>query len=82
MCLAIPGKLIDIYQKENLRMAKIDFGGIAKEICLEYTPEAKVGDYALVHVGFAISLMDEEEAQETLRLLQEIADIGEELNEM
>ncbi|MCL4273967.1 MAG: HypC/HybG/HupF family hydrogenase formation chaperone [Anaerolineales bacterium] len=82
MCLAIPGKLIDIYQKENLRMAKVDFGGIAREICLEYTPEAKVGDYALVHVGFAISLMDEEEAQETLRLLQEIADIGDELNEM
>ncbi len=82
MCLAIPGKLVDIYQKENLRMAKVDFGGIAREICLEYTPEAKVGDYALVHVGFAISLMDEEEAQETLRLLQEIADIGEELNEM
>jgi hydrogenase expression/formation protein HypC len=82
MCLAIPGKLIDIYQKDNLRMAKIDFGGIAREICLEYTPEAKVGDYALVHVGFAISLMDEEEAQETLRLLQQIADIGEELNEM
>ncbi|HRQ23303.1 MAG TPA: HypC/HybG/HupF family hydrogenase formation chaperone [Anaerolineales bacterium] len=82
MCLAIPGKLTDIYQKDNLRMAKIDFGGIAREICLEYTPEAKVGDYALVHVGFAISLMDEEEAQETLRLLQQIADIGEELNEM
>ena len=82
MCLAIPGKLVDIYQKENLRMAKVDFGGIAREICLEYTPKAKVGDYALVHVGFAISLMDEEEAQETLRLLQEIADIGEELNEM
>ncbi|WKZ41279.1 MAG: HypC/HybG/HupF family hydrogenase formation chaperone [Anaerolineales bacterium] len=82
MCLAIPGKLTDIYEKDNLRMAKIDFGGIAREICLEYTPEAKVGDYALVHVGFAISLMDEEEAQETLRLLQEIADIGDELNEM
>jgi len=82
MCLAIPGKLTDIYQKDNLHMAKIDFGGIAREICLEYTPEAKVGDYALVHVGFAISLMDEEEAQETLRLLQQIADIGEELNEM
>jgi hydrogenase expression/formation protein HypC len=82
MCLAIPGKLIDIYQKDNLRMAKIDFGGIAREICLEYVPEAEVGDYALVHVGFAISLMDEEEAQETLRLLQQISDIGEELNEM
>jgi hydrogenase expression/formation protein HypC len=81
MCLAIPGKLTDIYEKDNLRMAKIDFGGIVKEICLAYIPEAKIGDYALVHVGFAISLMDEEEAQETLRLLQQIADIGEELNE-
>lgn len=81
MCLAIPGKLIDIYPKDNLRMAKIDFGGIAREICLEYVPEAKVGDYALVHVGFAISLMDEEEAQETLKLLQEVSNFEEELNE-
>lgn len=80
MCLAIPGKLTDIYQKDSLRMAKIDFGGISKEICLEYTPEAEVGDYALVHVGFAISLMDEDEAQETLKLLKEIDEIENELN--
>ncbi len=80
MCLAIPGKLTAIYQKDSLRMAKIDFGGISKEICLEYTPEAKVGDYALVHVGFAISLMDEDEAQETLKLLQEIDEIESELS--
>ena len=61
-------------------MAKIDFGGIAKEICLAYTPEAKVGDYALIHVGFAISLMDEEEAQETLKLIKEVAEFENEIN--
>ena len=80
MCLAVPGKLTDIYEKDSLRMAKIDFGGISKEICLEYTPEAKVGDYALIHVGFAISLMDEDEAQETLSLLREISELEDELN--
>ena len=61
-------------------MAKIDFGGISKEICLEYTPEAEVGDYALVHVGFAISLMDEDEAQETLKLLKEVAEFENEIS--
>jgi len=74
MCLGIPGKITDIYQKDSLRMARIDFGGIIKEACLEYTPEANVGDYALIHVGFAISLMDEEEAQETLKLIREVAE--------
>ena len=61
MCLAIPGKITDIYQKNSLRMAKIDFGGIVKEICLEYTPEAEVGDYALIHVGgvFKTNLFDD-----------------------
>ncbi len=80
MCLAIPGKITNIYQKESLLMAKIDFGGIAKEVCLAYMPEAKVGDYALIHVGFAISLMDEEEAQETLKLIREIDEIENELS--
>jgi len=80
MCLAIPGKIKEIYQKDSLSMAKIDFGGIAKEICLEYTPEAKVGDYALIHVGFAISLMDEEEAQETLKLIKEVSEFEEEVS--
>ena len=65
MCLGIPGKIIEIYQKDSLQMAKIDFGGIIREVCLAYVPEAKVGNYALIHVGFAISLMDEEEAQES-----------------
>lgn len=80
MCLAIPGKITEIYQKESLRMAKIDFGGIAKEICLAYTPEAEVGDYALIHVGFAISLMDEEEARETLNLIKEVSEFENEIS--
>ncbi|MGZ9224341.1 MAG: HypC/HybG/HupF family hydrogenase formation chaperone [Anaerolineales bacterium] len=80
MCLGIPGKIIEIYQKDSLRMAKIDFGGIVKEACLEYIPEAKVNDYALIHVGFAISLMDEEEAQETLKLIREVAEIENEIS--
>lgn len=80
MCLAIPGKITTIYQKDSLRMAKVDFGGIIKEACLEYTPEAKVGDYGLIHVGFAISLMDEEEAQETLKLIREVVEIENEIS--
>ena len=76
MCLGIPGK---ITEKDSLRMAKIDFGGIIKEVCLAYTPEAKLGNYALIHVGFAISLMDEEEAQETLRLIKEVIEFENEI---
>lgn len=79
MCLGIPGKIIEIYESDSLQMAKIDFGGIVKEACLAYTPEAKVGEYALIHVGFAISLMDEEEAQETLKLIKEVADFNDEI---
>ncbi len=81
MCLGIPGKITEIYEKNDLLMGKIDFGGILKEACLAYVPEASVGDYALVHVGFAISLMDEEEAHETLKLIQQMADLGDELGE-
>ncbi len=80
MCLGIPGKITEIYQKDSLQMAKIDFGGIIKEVCLAYTPEAEVGNYALIHVGFAISLMDEEEAQETLKLIKEVADFENEIS--
>lgn len=80
MCLAIPGKIIEIYQKESLRMAKIDFSGVAREICLAYTPEAKLGDYALIHVGFAISLMDEEEARATLNFIQDAAEFEDEIH--
>jgi hydrogenase expression/formation protein HypC len=79
MCLGVPGKIVEIYPKENMRMCKIDFGGTTREACLDFIPEAKVGDYTIIHVGFAISLLSEEEAMETLALLQEIADIEEEL---
>lgn len=79
MCLAIPGKIIEIYETDSLRMARLDFGGIIKEICLAYVPEAEVGEYALIHVGFAISLMDEEEAQETLKLIREVTEFENEI---
>ena len=79
MCLAVPGKIVDIYERDGLKMAKVDFGGIFRETCLEYVPEAKVGEYCVIHVGFAISLMNEEEAQETLALLKQITDLEEEV---
>jgi hydrogenase expression/formation protein HypC len=72
MCLAVPGKIIEIYEANGLQMGKIDLGGVVREACLAYTPEAKVGDYAIIHVGFVLNLVDEEEAMETLKLLREI----------
>jgi hydrogenase expression/formation protein HypC len=79
MCLAVPGKIIEIKESEGLQMAKVDFGGIFREACLDYVPEAKVGDYCVIHVGFAISLLSEHEAMETLELLKQISNIEEEL---
>ena len=79
MCLGIPGKIVEIYSKDNMTMCKIDFGGTTREACLDFIPEAKVGDYTIIHVGFAISLLSEEEALETLALINQIADIDEEL---
>ncbi len=65
MCLAIPGKVIEIYEEAGLPMGQLDYGGVVHQACLAYLPEIKVGDYAIVHAGFAISLLDEEEAQKT-----------------
>jgi hydrogenase expression/formation protein HypC len=81
MCLGIPGKITEIYLQGSLSMGKVDFGGVLKPVCLAYVPEAKVGDYCLIHVGFAISLMDEAEAMETLALIREVADFEAELGE-
>ena len=82
MCLGVPGRIVETYTNENdLRMAKVDFGGITKEACLAYVPEAKVGDYTLIHVGFALNIIDEKEALETLDLLREIDALGDELGE-
>ncbi|NUQ61811.1 MAG: HypC/HybG/HupF family hydrogenase formation chaperone [Pirellulales bacterium] len=77
MCLGIPGKLIEVYQQDGLPMGKVEFGGILKETCLAYTPEAKPGDYVIVHVGFAISQVDEAEAQEIFSYLEQIGEVGE-----
>jgi hydrogenase expression/formation protein HypC len=73
MCLAVPGKITEIYEANGLLMGKIDFGGVVREACLTYVPEAKVGDYTIIHVGFALNLIDEKEAMETLALLEEIS---------
>lgn len=73
MCLAVPGKIIEIYENNGLLMGKIDFGGVIREACLAYVPEAKVGEYAIIHVGFALNLLDEAEAQETLQLFEDIS---------
>ncbi len=78
MCLAVPGKIIEIYEANGLLMGKIDFGGVVREACLTYVPEAKVGDYTIIHVGFALNLIDEQEAMETLTLLGEISKLDPE----
>jgi hydrogenase expression/formation protein HypC len=72
MCLGIPGKVLEISEATGIRMGKVDFGGIIKEVCLAYLPEIQVGDYAIVHVGFAITQLDEESAQESLALFEEM----------
>lgn len=72
MCLGIPGRIIEVEENPLMRMGKVDFGGVVRDVCLAYVPEAEVGDYVIVHVGFAISRLDEQEAQETLRLLAEM----------
>jgi hydrogenase expression/formation protein HypC len=80
MCLAVPGKVLTIAGDDPvMRVARVDFGGIVKEISLAYTPEALVGGYVLVHVGFAITVIDEGEANRVFRYLEEIADLEEEL---
>lgn len=79
MCLGIPGKITEIYEAGGLKMGKVDFGGVVRETCLAYVPEAQVGDYTIVHVGFALNLIDEAEAQKTLELLDEIGLLDEEL---
>jgi len=77
MCLGVPGKIIEIYKNGELLMGKIDFGGVFREACLSYTPEAKVGDYVLIHVGFALNIISEEEAKETISLLEQISILDE-----
>ena len=77
MCLAIPGRIVETFEAHNLRFARVDFGGTIKKACLEHVPEAVVGDYVLVHVGFALSVIDAEEAARTYELLRELGQLDE-----
>ncbi|RPJ36865.1 MAG: HypC/HybG/HupF family hydrogenase formation chaperone, partial [Chloroflexi bacterium] len=79
MCLGVPGKIIEIYTDRGLRMCKIDFGGAVREACLETLPEANIGDYTIVHAGFALNILSEEDAKITLDLLRQMAVIGDEI---
>jgi hydrogenase expression/formation protein HypC len=78
MCLGIPAKVIELYQANGMKMARVDFGGAIKEACMEYLPEVKIGDYTIVHVGFGLSILDEQEALETMELLKQIDAMGDE----
>lgn len=79
MCLAVPGRVVSVIEEAGLglRRGKVDFGGVQKEICLAYTPEASVGDYVLVHVGFALSVVDEDEARKIFETLTEMQRLEE-----
>lgn len=77
MCLAVPGKILSISGEDLMRMGKVNFGGVVKDVNLAYTPEANVGDYVVVHVGFALSVVDEAEAQQTFEYLRQIGELEE-----
>jgi hydrogenase expression/formation protein HypC len=77
MCLAIPGKVLEITEADGVRMGKANFGGIVKQVCLQYTPEVQPGDYVLVHVGFALNKVDEAEAEKTYKALDALDQLTE-----
>jgi hydrogenase expression/formation protein HypC len=77
MCLGIPGKVIETFSEYELRMGKVDFGGVVKRVCLEHTPEAVPGDYVIVHVGFALQVIDAKEAQQVFSFLEQMQVLDE-----
>ena len=81
MCLAVPGKVLHIEDRDGTRMATVDFGGVAKEVCCEYLPDLQVGEYAIVHVGFALQRLDEESARQTLALFEQVGLLAEEFGD-
>ncbi len=81
MCLGIPGRIVDIWSDRGTRMAHVDFGGAVKDVCLAYLPSIDVGDYTIVHAGFALTRLDEESALTTLRMFQELGTLADELGE-
>ena len=82
MCLGVPGKIIEIYEMDSVRMGKVDFGGVVKEACLDFLPEIQIGDYTIIHVGFGISQIDEEEAEKTLQMLRDLDMLADEIPEL
>lgn len=81
MCLAVPGRVVSVTEKDGTTMADVDFGGVRKEVCLEYIPDAQVGEYVIVHVGFAIQRLDEQSAQETLANFDKLGILEEEFGD-
>jgi hydrogenase expression/formation protein HypC len=79
MCLAIPGKVAAIEEKDGIRTGRVQFGGIVRQACLDFVPEARLDDYVMVHVGFAISVVDKDEAERTYALLESMGLLAEEL---
>jgi len=79
MCLGIPGRVVDIWDDAGTRMSTVDFGGTTKTVCLAYLPEMQIGEYAIVHAGFAITRLDEASANQTLKMFDELGVLDEEL---
>lgn len=77
MCLAIPGKVVDTYHEHEVLMGKVDFGGVFKRVCLEHTPSVQPGQYVIVHVGFALEIVDEDEARQIFTFLEGMNELGE-----
>lgn len=77
MCLGIPGEVVSVREEDGVRVGRVRFGGVSREVCLECVPEAVVGDYVLVHVGFAIARLDADEAERTYAILRELAGMEE-----
>ena len=81
MCLAVPGQIVSVAEQDGQQMAQVDFGGLRKEVCLDYIPDAQVGEYVIVHVGFAIQRLDEQSAQETLANFEKLGILEEEFGD-
>ncbi len=81
MCLAVPGQVVSVEERDATRMAEVDFGGVRKDVCLEYLPDASTGDYVIVHVGFAIQRLDEQSARETLASFEKLGVLEEEFGD-
>ncbi|WP_328477995.1 HypC/HybG/HupF family hydrogenase formation chaperone [Actinoplanes sp. NBC_00393] len=82
MCLAVPGRVLSITEADGVPMAEVDFGGVRKEVCLQYVPDVRVGEYVIVHVGFAIQQLDEESARQTLANFERMGILEEEFGEV